>query len=153
MTLSMAVLAVHSMRIVTRIGLVSLSQAHQQVTTNILNHLSSQLVAAGILNDTTALPLPQPPQSCKYNPQLCRLSLPWLYGSVISLTCALGALKTIARVRKDFPRTRARDVRYSHWSGRCLGPVRRRNSQVPFLTRPLVATLVVQSTLPIPVYY
>jgi hypothetical protein len=102
MTLSMAVLAVHSMRILTRIGLVSLSQAHQQVTTKILNHLSAQLVAAGILNDTTDLLLPQPPQSCKYNPQLCRLSLPWLYGSVISLTCALGALKTIARVRKDF---------------------------------------------------
>jgi hypothetical protein len=102
MTLSMAVLAVHSMRIVTRIGLVSLTQTHQQVTTKILNHLSAQLVAAGILNDTTSLPLPQPPQSCKYNPQLCRLSLPWLYGSVISLTCALGALKTIARVRKDF---------------------------------------------------
>ena len=102
MTLSMAVLAVHSMRIVTRIGLVSLSQVHQQVTTKILNHLSDQLVAAGILNDTTSLPLPQPPQSCKYNPQLCHLSLPWLYGSVVSLTCALGALKTIARVRKDF---------------------------------------------------
>jgi hypothetical protein len=54
MTLStgMAVLAVHSMRIVTRIGLVSLSQTHQQVTIKILNHLSAQLVAAGILNDT-----------------------------------------------------------------------------------------------------
>ncbi|KAF8504403.1 hypothetical protein F5888DRAFT_1630854 [Russula emetica] len=102
MTLSMAVLAVHSMRIVTRIGLVSFTQTHQQVTTKILNHLSAQLVVAGILNDTTPLPLPQPPQSCKYNPQLCRLSLPWLYGSVVSLTCALGALKTIARVRKDF---------------------------------------------------
>ncbi len=102
MTLSMAVLSVHSMRIVTRIGLVSLTQAHQQVTTKILNHLSAQLVTAGILNDTTTLPLPQPPQSCKHNPQLCHLSLPWLYGSVVSLTCALGALKTIARVRKDF---------------------------------------------------
>ena len=98
----MAVLAIHSMRILTRIGFVSLSQAHQQVTNKILNHLSDHLVAAGILNDTTSLSLPQPPQSCKYNPQLCRLSLPWLYGSVISLTCALGALKTIAQLRKDF---------------------------------------------------
>lgn len=102
MTLSMAALSVHSMRILTRIGLVSLTQSHQQVTTKILNHLSAQLVVAGILNDTTSLSLPQPPQSCKYNPQLCRLSLPWLYGSVVSLSCALGALKTIARVRKDF---------------------------------------------------
>ena len=101
MTLSMAILAVHSMRIVTRIGLVSLGQSHQEVTSKILNHLSAQLVAAGIINDTTSLPLPQPPQSCKYNPQLCHLSLPWLYGSVISLTCALGTLQTIARVRRD----------------------------------------------------
>lgn len=102
MTLSMAVLSVHSMRIVTRIGLVSITQTHQEVTTKILNHLSQQLVAAGIINSTTSLPLPHPPQSCKYNPQLCHLSLPWLYGSVVSLTCALGALQTIARVRKDF---------------------------------------------------
>jgi hypothetical protein len=102
MTLGMAVLSVHSMRIVTRIGLVSLGQSHQEVTTKILNHLSAQLVAAGIINSTTSLPLPQPPQSCKYNPQLCRLSLPWLYGSVVSLTCALGTLQTIARVRRDF---------------------------------------------------
>ncbi len=102
MTLSMAVLSVHSMRVLTRIGLVSINQSHQQVTTKILDHLSAQLLAAGFINDTTTLPLPQPPQSCKYNPQLCHLSLPWLYGSVVSLTCALGALKTIARVRKDF---------------------------------------------------
>jgi hypothetical protein len=102
MTLSMAVLSVHSMRIVTRIGLVALAQTHQEVTTKILNHLTEQLVAAGIINSTTSLPLPHPPQSCKYNPQLCHLSLPWLYGSIISLTCALGALQTIARIRKDF---------------------------------------------------
>src|SRR5258708_33301731 len=102
MTLSMAVLSVHSMRVLTRIGLVSINQSHQQVTTKILDHLSAQLLAAGFINDTTTLPLPQPPQSCKYNPQLCHLSLPWLYGSVVSLTCALGALKTIARVTKDF---------------------------------------------------
>jgi hypothetical protein len=101
MTLGMAVLAVHSMRLFTRIGLVSLSQNHEEITNKILAHLSAQLVAAGIINSTSSMPLPHPPQSCKYNPQLCHLSLPWLYGSVVSLTCALGTLQTIALVRKD----------------------------------------------------
>jgi hypothetical protein len=102
MTLGMAVLSVHSMRVFTRIGLVPLIQNHEEITNKILAHLSAQLVAAGIINSTSSIPLPHPPQSCKYNPQLCQLSLPWLYGSVVSLTCALGALQTISRVRKDF---------------------------------------------------
>jgi hypothetical protein len=101
MTLGMAVLSVHSMRIFTRIGLVPLIQNHEEITNKIMAHLSAQLVAAGIINSTSSMPLPHPPQSCKYNPQLCQLSLPWLYGSVVSLTCALGALQTISRVRKD----------------------------------------------------
>jgi len=101
MTLGMAVLSVHSMRIFSRIGLITLSQNHEEMTSKILVHLSAQLVAAGILNSTSFIPLPQPPQSCKFNPSMCHLSLPWLYGSVLSLTCALGALQTIARVRKD----------------------------------------------------
>ena len=101
MTLGMAVLSVHSMRLFTRIGLVSLGQNHEEITNKILAHLSSQLMAAGIINSTSSMPLPHPPQSCKYYPQLCQLSLPWLYGSVVSLTCALGTLQTIARVRKD----------------------------------------------------
>ncbi len=101
MTLGMAVLAVHSMRLFTQIGLVSLSQNHEEITNKILAHLSAQLVAAGIINSTSSMPLPHPPQSCKYSPQLCQLSLPWLYGSVVSLTCALGTLQTITLVRKD----------------------------------------------------
>ncbi|KAH9965173.1 hypothetical protein BC827DRAFT_1182708 [Russula dissimulans] len=92
MTLGMAVLSVHSMRIFSRIGWIALSQNHEEMTNKILVHLSAQLVAAGILNSTSFIPLPEPPQSC---------NLPWLYGSVLSLTCALGALQTIARVRND----------------------------------------------------
>jgi len=110
MTLGMAVLSVHSMRIFSRIGLITLSQNHEEMTSKILVHLSAQLVAAGILNSTSFIPLPQPPQSCKFNPSMCHLSLPWLYGSVLTLTCALGALQTIARVRKD-SKEHAREVR------------------------------------------
>ncbi|KAI0300146.1 hypothetical protein B0F90DRAFT_1725414 [Multifurca ochricompacta] len=101
MTLTMALLSVHSMRILTRMGLVSLRQQHDQFTNNLLTHLSTRLVAAGLINNSSIVPLPHPPHSCKYKPPLCHLSLPWLYGSVISLTCALGALQTISRVRKD----------------------------------------------------
>jgi len=101
MTLSMAILSVHSMRVFTQIGLVSVEQNHEELTNKILAHLSTQLVAAGVINDTSSIPFPQPPRSCKFSPQLCHLSLPWLYGSVISLTCALGTLQTIAQARKD----------------------------------------------------
>ncbi|KAI9507291.1 hypothetical protein F5148DRAFT_137532 [Russula earlei] len=102
MTLGMAVLSVHSMRIFSRVGLITLAQNHEEITSKILAHLSAQLVAAGIINSTSPIPLPRPPQSCKYNPAMCHLSLPWLYGSVVSLTCALGTLQIIARVRKGF---------------------------------------------------
>jgi len=101
MTLSMAVLSVHSMRFFTQMGLVAQKQHNDEVANGLLAHLSTQLVAAGIINSTTTIPLPPPPKSCKYNPPLCHLSLPWLYVSVVSLTCALGTLQTISRVRKD----------------------------------------------------
>jgi hypothetical protein len=102
MTLGMAVLSVHAMRILAQWGLVSPKQErHDEVANGLLAHLSTQLVAAGFINSTSALPLPPPPQSCKYNPPLCHISLPWLYGSVVSLTCALGALQASSRVRKD----------------------------------------------------
>ena len=102
MTLGMAILSVHSMRIFTRIGLVSFGQNHEEITNKILALLSTKLVAAGVMNSTSDIPFPPPPQSCKYSPQLCHLSLPWLFGSVISLSCALSTLQTIARVRRDF---------------------------------------------------
>ncbi|KAI0251086.1 hypothetical protein BJV78DRAFT_1361840 [Lactifluus subvellereus] len=97
MTLSMALLSVHSMRFLTQMGLVAQKQHNDEVANSLLAHLSTQLLAAGIINSTSTMPLPPPPKNCRYNPPLCHLSLPWLYGSVVSLTCALGTLQTISR--------------------------------------------------------
>jgi hypothetical protein len=102
MTLSMAMLSVHSLRLLAYMGLVTSKQERQdQIANGLLAHLSSQLMAAGLINTTSTIPFPPPPQSCKYKPPLCHLSLPWLYGSIVSLTCALGAMQTISRIRKD----------------------------------------------------
>jgi hypothetical protein len=100
MTLGMAVLSVHSMRFLTQLGLAPpKQQRYDQVANGLLDHLSKQLIAAGLVN--SSIPFPPPPETCKYKPPLCHLSLPWLYGSVVSLTCALGALQTISHIRKD----------------------------------------------------
>ncbi|KAH9074143.1 hypothetical protein EDB83DRAFT_2312502 [Lactarius deliciosus] len=86
MTLGMALLSVYSTHILSRLGLVALWQHYDDVTNSLLVQISTQLLAAGLIDNSTMIPFPRPPQSCKLNTPLCNISLPWLYGSVISLS-------------------------------------------------------------------
>ncbi|KAI0266524.1 hypothetical protein BC834DRAFT_132844 [Gloeopeniophorella convolvens] len=114
MTLSMAVLSLHAMRILNYFGWMAPPKGHDDLTKTFLEQLATQFTAAGLFNGTMPLTLPPPPpQDCYWNPSLCHLSLPWLYGSVISLTCALGTLQTISRVRKD-SQEHTREMRAIH---------------------------------------
>ncbi|KAH9061132.1 hypothetical protein EDB87DRAFT_1682907 [Lactarius vividus] len=97
MTLGMALLSVYSTHILSRLGLVALWQHYDDVTNNLLVQISTQLLAAGLIDNSTVIPFPRPPQSCKLNTPLCNISLPWLYGSVISLSCAFGVLQTLSK--------------------------------------------------------
>jgi len=110
MTLGMALLSVYSTRILSRFGFVALWQHYDDVTNNLLIQISTQLLAAGLIDNSTVLPFPRPPQTCKLNAPLCNISLPWLYGSVISLSCAFGILQTLSKVRKD-RQDHAREIR------------------------------------------
>lgn len=110
MTLGMALLSVYSSHILSRFGIVALWQHYDDVTNSLLLQISTQLLAAGLIDNSTVLPLPRPHQSCKLNAPLCNISLPWLYGSVISLSCAFGILQTISKVRKD-RQEHAREIR------------------------------------------
>ncbi|KAH9171394.1 hypothetical protein EDB89DRAFT_2070933 [Lactarius sanguifluus] len=97
MTLGMALLSVYSTHILSRLGLVALWQHYDDVTNTLLVQISTQLLAAGLIDNSTMIPFPRPPQSCKLNTPLCNISLPWLYGSVISLSCAFGVLQTLSK--------------------------------------------------------
>ncbi|KAF8259992.1 hypothetical protein EI94DRAFT_1749836 [Lactarius quietus] len=110
MTLGMALLSVYSSHILSRFGIVALWQHYDDVTNNLLAQISSQLLTAGLIDNSTVFPFPRPPQTCKLNSPLCNINLPWLYGSVISLSCALGVLQTISKVRKD-QQEHAREIR------------------------------------------
>ena len=101
MTLGMALLSVYSYQILSRFGIVALWKHYDDAANNLLVQISSQLLAAGLIDNSTVIPFPRPPQSCKLSPPLCNLNLPWLYGAVISLSCSLGILQTISKVRKD----------------------------------------------------
>ncbi|KAH8987803.1 hypothetical protein EDB92DRAFT_1874193 [Lactarius akahatsu] len=110
MTLGMALLSVYSTHILSRLGLVALWQHYDDVTNSLLVQISTQLLAAGLIDNSTVIPFPRPPQSCKLNTPLCNISLPWLYGSVISLSCAFGVLQTLSKVRND-RQEHAREIR------------------------------------------
>jgi len=110
MTLGMALLSVYSSHILSRFGIVALWQHYDDVTNNLLLQVSSQLLAAGLIDNSTVFPFPRPLHTCKANAPLCNINLPWLYGSVISLSCALSVLQTMSKVRKD-QQEHAREIR------------------------------------------
>jgi len=113
MTLGMALLSVYSSHILSRFGFVALWRHYDDVTNNLLIHISTQLHAAGLIDNSTVISLPRPPHSCKLNAPLCNTNLPWLYGSLISLSCAFGIQQTISKVRKD-RQEHAREIRIIH---------------------------------------
>jgi hypothetical protein len=110
MTLGMALLSVYSSHVLSRFGIVALWKHYDDVTNNLLVQISSQLLAAGLIDNSTVFPFPRPPQTCKFNTPLCNVNLPWLYGSVISLSCAFSIMQTISKVRKD-QQEHAREIR------------------------------------------
>ena len=110
MTLGMALLSVYSSHILSRFGFVALWKHYDDVTNNLLVQISTQLFAAGLIDNSTVFPFPRSPQTCKLNAPLCNINLPWLYGSVISLSCAFSSLQTISKVRKD-QQEHAREIR------------------------------------------
>jgi hypothetical protein len=110
MTLGMALLSVYSSHILSRFGIVALWQHYDDVTNNLLIQISTQLYAAGLIDNSTVISFTRPPQSCKLNDPLCNINLPWLYGSVISLSCGFSILQTISKVRKD-RQEHAREIR------------------------------------------
>ena len=110
MTFGMALLSVYSSHILSRFGIVALWKHYDDVTHNLLIHISTQLFAAGLIDNSTVIPFPRTPHSCKLNTPLCNVNLPWLYGSVISLSCGFGILQTITKVRND-QQEHAREIR------------------------------------------
>lgn len=110
MTLGMALLSVYSSHILSRFGIVALWKHYDDVTSNLLVQISTQLLAAGLIDNSTVFPFPRPPQNCKFNTPLCNINIPWLYGSIISLSCAFSIMQTISKVRKD-QQEHAREIR------------------------------------------
>jgi len=97
----MAVLSVYSSNLLSRFGVRALWRHYDDLTNTLLLQISTQLLSAGLIDNDTLIPLPRPPNTCKLNPPLCNISLPWLYGSIISLSCSFATLQTSSKVRKD----------------------------------------------------